>query len=152
MLKTILRFLWALLWGLIGPGNYKKRLLKIYIFLGIQTPSLFSAWICSYLNAKFSKYDTYELQIIFYIIFLTIGFLVWLRVQNAKRMAENRAIKYFNLNTYELENRDAWIKNLPKFIGYFIKLLLRLWDFIGMSLEKLKRPFRWIRVLFKIKK
>lgn len=119
--------------------------------MGLNTPPLFSVLFCSYLSKKFALYDSVELALIFITIMLNILFIRWLRIQNAKRMSENRAFNYFNLNTYDIESRDAWIKHLPKYLGYFIKFLLKIWDFMGYFLEKLKRPFRWIKIFFKIK-
>jgi hypothetical protein len=64
-------------------------------------------------------------------------------------MAENRGINYFNVDFYEIRNRDLWLEYLPKFLKHPIKFLLKVWDKLGFYMEKLKRPFRAIKNFFK---
>lgn len=146
-----MRLILAFFKGVIGPGTWKMKVFRVYFMLGLNFPWLFSIWICSYLHKQFMKYDQLELAIIFYVILGFLAFLWWLRIQNAKRMAQNRAINYLNLHDYDIETRDDWLNSLPKYLKFFIKGLLKIWDYMGYILEKLKRPFRWIKVFFRIK-
>lgn len=146
----MLRLTLAFFKGLLGPGTFKQKVFEVYFFLAINFPVLISLLFCSYLRNHYNKAGFKSLCVDTVLVLVVVIFYSWFKIQNAKRMAENRGVNYFNLDYDIIKNRDNWLNYLPRPLKYFMNIIFKIWDKSGYYLEKLKRPFRAIKNFFKI--